>query len=255
MIQIDDHHQTTAKITELFETMRAAVFPNGIEAIEFKKFLYAVQHVERYRAKDVKAGRRPRFERKKLLSGAALCRAILDNAAGGRISLLYFISNCLPVLSYPHDIQAALDKKQIGLHEARTLARISEKNLGSNVKRKAVEIRRELLASHLKRQGTQKELRERVNDRLAGTGKAQAEAVSYLVAANDLKVSELIRMSEFDTEHLLWEEIKSLVFLTREIDAGNIEKESLKEILIDLGKIADKILKFKPKPNVRTIKF
>lgn len=254
LMQIGDHHQSTAKIGEIFDKMREAVFPQGIDTKEFRKFLFAVQHVERYPAKEIKGGRPPRFSRELVLGGSSKCKAILQNETAGRISLLYYISNSLPALSYPHDIRAALDLGKIGLADARTLARINKKNLGEKVKRRPVDIRRELLNSHLKRGGTQKELRERVSERLGTTAKARAKAVSFTIAENDLKVDELLELTEFDTQHLLWEEIKNLVFITREIDGSLIDDDSLKEILDDLGKIISKILKFKPEPETITIK-
>ena len=249
--QAKDHHHSADKIFELFEKMQTTIFPNGINEDEFKKFLYAVQHVERYPAKEVKSGRRPRFERGKLLAAASLIKSILESATNGRISLLYFISNCLPALDYPPDVKKALNENKINLDEARSLARINKINLGDKANRKPVEIRRELLLSHLRRHGSQKELRERVSERLGTTAKAAASAVSYHIAAMDFKVNELLEMNESDTDHLLWEEIKSLVFLAREIDVTLIGEDSLKEILNELGSVSHKLLKYKTQLAVK----
>jgi hypothetical protein len=254
--QSDNHHhplRTAPGIAALFEKLRSLIFPNGISREEFKKFLYAVQNVERRSAKDVKSGRPPRFERSLLLSAAAQIRSVLDEETGGRVSLLYFIANCLPALDYPTDVQTALDANKINLDEARSLARINLKNLGERgaataaggAKRKPVEIRRELLDSHLKRGGTQKELRQRVNDRINTTPKAQASVVSYQISVMDAAVDVHLEMNESDTDHLLWEEIKALVFLAREIDTGAIGDEMLEEILKDLDALKLRLMKFR----------
>jgi hypothetical protein len=101
--QPGDHHFSVDKISAVFERMRNAVFPNGIKDKDFKRFLFAVQHFERYPAKEAKAGRPPRFERNLLFSASARLNVVLEQETGGRISLLYFISSCSPVLDYPSD--------------------------------------------------------------------------------------------------------------------------------------------------------
>lgn len=231
--------------------MKGAIFPEKVGDAKFKKYLYAIQHVERYPAKDVKSGRPSKYDRQKLLTDAARLKMLLQRTSGGRQSLLYFIANCLPVLCYPPDVRKALDDHKINIDEARSLARINKKNLGDKTTRKPVEIRRELLESHLKRDGTQMELRMRVNERLGTTAKARAKAVSYEVAAMDLQIDEWIELNERDTDHLLWEEIKALVFLAREVEVDLIGEDALTEILSDLGSVSNKLLKYKPQPAVR----
>lgn len=104
------------------------------------------------------------------------------NTTGGRISLLRFITTYLPIPNYPHDVQKALDDYKINLEEARILAGINRDSLGEAVKRKASEIRKEIIESHIKRQGTQIELKKRVDERLTLTPKRQATNVTANVA-------------------------------------------------------------------------
>lgn len=246
---INSHH--SADIAGLFQEMKKAIFPENSSDAQFKKYLFAIQHVERYRAQEGKGGRPSRYDRKKLLTDAARLKMLLAAKGDSAPSLLYFIANWLPVLGYPTDVRAALDDGKINLDEARSLSRLNKKNMGNKTKRKPVEIRRELLRSHLKRRGTQNELRMRVKERLADGAKASAKAVSTVMAAMDGQVDELIAFNERDTEHLFWEEIKALVFLAREIQVDEIGEEPLKEILNDLGSIFNKLFKYKPLPAVR----
>ena len=242
---------TADRIGEIFDAMREKIFPDGITPLKFKKFLYAVQNVERRSIKEGQAGRPPRFERELLVSAAAKLRQILEDATGKRVSLLSFIANCLPALDYPPDVQYALDNWKINLDEARTLARINARGLGASEQKSASEIRGELLATHLRRGGTQMELRQRVNDRLGTTAKAQASVVSYQVAVLDEAVDELIEFDESDTSHLLWEDIKGLVFLAREINFDSMNEDAVDEVREDLEKITAKLLKFKTPSAVK----
>ena len=241
-----NHHLTAEKIYEVFEQMRVRIFPHGIAPSDFKKFLYAVQNAERRKVSSLNKGRRSRYPRQLLVPAATKLRVLLKEHFGDRVSLLYFINNCLPVIDYPPDLQTALNSATINLDVARSLARINKKNLGQDNKRKPVEIRRELLKSHLKRNGTQKELRQRINERLGVTAKAQATAISYQVAAYDLKVDALIEFHESDTEHLLWEDIKALVFLMREVDVNLIDDDVLTDMRKELENLKAKLAEFIP---------
>lgn len=252
--KFSDHHLSIARLEAILGKMKAEIFPNGTTFANFKKYLYAVQHVERYPAKETNKGRRPRFDREKLVKDASRLRMILSIEMKDRISLLHFITNYLSLLDYPNDVQTAYERMQINLEEARILARINRRNLGANVKRRAVDIRKELLESHRKRNGTQAELRRRVNEKIHFTPKAQAAALTLEVSSLNQKFDELLKFDEFDTEHLLWEEIKNLVYLAREADYTLIGDDALKEILGLTGQVSAKLQSFKPK-EIKIIKF
>ena len=240
-----DHFQTREKFFELFELMKAAVYPKGAADAEFKKLLFAVQYAERFPAKESKTGRRKKFDDAFLFNTALKIKAVLHNETGGRISLLRFISTYLPIINYPNDLLAALDKFQINLEEARILARINRRSLGAAVKRKPSEIRKEIIASHIKRQGTQAELNKRVAGKLHLTPLRQAENVAARVMEMDYEIDPLLAFDEFDTEHLLWEEIKGLVFLMREVDSSFINDENTADLLNELDAIKLKLFKFR----------
>lgn len=221
------------------------IYPKGISDNDFKKLLYAVQYAERYPAKESKSGRRARFDGTFLFNSSLKIKTVLQNETGGRISLLRFATTYLSIPSYPPDIQKALDDYKINLEEARILARIKRMTLGETVKRKPSEIRKEIIDSHLKRQGTQAELKKRVDERLNLTPKKQAAKVAAKVAAIDANFDELLEFNEFDTEHLLWEEIKGLVYLMREVISSAVDDETIEQILKDLDSIKLRLLKFR----------
>jgi hypothetical protein len=81
-------------------------------------------------------------------------------------------------------------------------------------------------------------LKKRVHERLNLTPKGQA----INVAAN---VDELLEFNEFDTEHLLWEEIKGLVYLMREVDSSIIDDETTEQVLKDLDSIKLRSVQFR----------
>jgi len=160
-----------------------------------------------------------------------------------------FVTTYLPVAKYPHDIQTALNNHKINLEEARILARINRAVLSDAVKRKPSEIRREIIDSHLKRQGTQFELKKRVDERLNLTPKKQAQNVGANVAALDANIDRMLEFNESDTEHLLWEEIKGLVYSMREVDSAVIDDETTEQILKDLDSIKLRLMKFRKTEN------
>lgn len=240
-----DSYQQQDAFRELFLKMKLAVYPDAIADEKFKKLLFAIQYYERHPLKESKSGRRAAFDDTFLFNSAAKIRAVLESETGGRISLLRFISTYLPMINYPKDLLKALDDYRINLEEARILARINRKNLGLNVKRKPSEFRREILESHLKRAGTQMELKMRVDQKLNTSPKRQAETVAANVALIDISIDELLEFNEFDTEHLLWEEIKGLVYLMRDVDASLLEDETTEQILRSLDEVKLKLFRYK----------
>lgn len=243
------------KLSELIEEMQAAVFPVGTSLSEFKKLLFAVQHHERKGELKSKSGRRKKFSDEFLISASLKLKSILQVHTQGRISLLRFVSTFLPILDYPRDIRTALNKYQINLSEARSLARLNSKNLGQKYKSKPVEIRKDLLNKHLKLRDTQAELDRKVTEKLASTPKVEAAKVTTQVIVLENLHDELLEFTEFDTTHLLWEQIKRLVYLAREIDVEIINESQLDELLNDLELLEFKLRKFRPLPSKDVIKF
>jgi hypothetical protein len=238
-----DPYQRRDKFSEILEQMNLAVYPKGTSCDDFRKLLYAIQYAERFPAKESNSGRRARFDETFLFNASMKIKVVLQNETGGRISLSRFITTYLPIPNYPHDIQTALNNHKINLEEARILARINRVALGNAVKRKPSEIRREIVDSHIKRQGTQLELKKRVDERLNLTPKKQAENLAATVATLDANIDELLEFNESDTEHLLWEEIKGLVYLMREVDSSAVDDETTEQVLKELDSIKLRLMK------------
>lgn len=237
-------YQKEENLLELLEKMKEALFPAGANIEEFKKLLFAIQHHERKPELKSKSGRRKNFSDDFLVNSATKVKSILYVRTSGRISLLRFVSTFLPILDYPRDIRSALNKYEINLVEARSLARINSKNLGQKYKSKPVEIRKELLRNHLKRNDSQTELERRVDEKLSSTPKVEAAKVTSQVIVLEDRFDELLEFSEFDTEHLLWEEIKALVYLAREIDPSRMTDPQTVELLNDLDSVKLKLSKY-----------
>lgn len=246
-------YQTEESLLELIEEMKLSVLPVGSTLADFKRLLFAVQHHERKPELKSKSGRRKRFSDEFLISSAAKLKSILYARTGGRISLLRFVSTFLPILDYPRDIRTLLNKYEINLIEARSLARINSKNLGQKYQSKPVEIRKELLKSHLKRNDTQAALERRVNEKLSSTPKVEAAKVTSQVIVLEERFDLLLEFSEFDTEHLLWEEIKALVYLAREIDTSLMTDEQTVEVLNELDSVKLKLRRYGEVKEIKQI--
>lgn len=238
---------TSALIEQLFLLMKNAIYPAGINDEDFKKYLFSVAHVLRYPAKDVQSGRKSKYSREELIARSVTLAELVNEETEGWLKLPFFITNCVPVLSYPQDIKHALDSGKINLEEARILSLVNRKNLGNKTKREPAHIRRDLLESHLRRAGTQKELRQRVNTKLGKTSKAEAESVTRIIKVLNEETDELLMLNENDTDHLLWEEIRNLVFLARDVDVTRIGEDTFTELLEELDKIQFKLVKYKPR--------
>lgn len=237
-------YQVEENLLKLLEEMKLAIYPAGISLADFKTLLYAIQHHERKPEIKSKSGRRKKYSDDFLLSSATKLKSILYTRTNGRIPLLRFVSTFLPILDYPRDIRTALNKQEINLAEAGSLARINSKNLGLKYKSKPVEIRKELLAGHLKRKDTQAALERRVSEKLSSTPKVEAAKVTSQIILLEDRHDELLEFSEFDTEHLLWEEIKALVYLAREIDPSLMTDEQTVEVLNELDSVKLKLRRY-----------
>lgn len=75
------------------------------------------------------------------------------------------------------------------------------------------------------------------------TPKKEAEKLAAELI--DINVDELLEFNEFDTEHLLWEEIKGLVYLMGEVDSSAVDNETTENGLKDLDSIKLKLIKFR----------
>lgn len=195
---------------------------------QLARFLFAVRHVERRPATDTKRGRPSRWPRERLMEAATQLRGILERETLGRISVNSFIGQYLPLLQFPPDVTDALASGRINLQEAAQLARLTPQRLGCSP-REARARREELVRQHLAVQGSQTRLRARVKELL---GEFQAETVSSEgMAAVVVKIDELLEVDPTDTRHLFWEEMKRIFFAMKEIEAEDLDEETMSDFL------------------------
>lgn len=203
---------------------------------ELLRFLYAVRHVERRPASDTERGRPSRWPRERLVEAAGQLRAILDRETSGRISVSSFIGQYLPILSFPSDVTAALSEEHINLPEAAQLARLAPERLGSSAA-EARRVRQEMLSAHLAARGSQTRLRARVKDML---GEAESDSVSSGAMAEVLaKADELLEVDPSDSRHLFWEEMKRIFFSMREVEAEDLDDESLTDLMSAVDELSN----------------
>lgn len=248
-----DTLQVAETILEVIIEIEKRIFP-GInlpaldENIEkMTKILRAILHVERDKNKktDKRSGRKPKFNREFLIIAAAHARKVLEEYFNDRVSLARFITTYLPVLKYPADIKDALKDFNINLEEARMLNRIKTDALPPGSSYGAETVRKMVLNAHLKRQGSQNDLRRKVEAKLGISASAIADAVS-VKSVEVVEISdELLKWNEFDTDHLFWEEIKDLVFLLRDVDTEKINPEEMNVLLNDIENLKLRLFKYR----------
>ncbi|MGH9852352.1 MAG: hypothetical protein ACREBD_21135 [Blastocatellia bacterium] len=153
-------------------------------------------------------------------------KAVLAKQYRDRISLSTFIGFCLPILNYPPDVIAALEKGEITRLEASQLARLTPERLDVKPK-KALAIREETLRNHIKMQGSQTQLRQRVAEMLGD----ETLVTSENLVASVHQVDDLLSVEEDDRRHLFYEQMKEFFFAMREIRPEEVDDQTLGEIL------------------------
>jgi hypothetical protein len=218
---------SVAEIRQVMEELRRRIpglIPDSEETL--RKMLHAIRHIERHPTGQSRSGRPSHFPRETLLEVARHLKAVLINRYRDRISPSTFIAFCLPILSYPQDVIAALEKGEITRLEASLLARLQPERLGV-MPSKALTIRQEVLHNHVRIQGSQTQLRQRVAELLG----AETLVTSENMTAAVNQVDELLTVGEDDQRHLFYEQMKEFFFAMREIKPEEIDDPTLEEIL------------------------
>lgn len=215
---------------------------------QLARFLFAVRHVERRPATDTKRGRPSRWPRERLTEAATQLRGILERETSGRISVNSFIGQYLPLLQFPSDVTDALAAGRINLLEAAQLARLTPQRLGCSP-REARARREEIVRQHLAVQGSQTRLRARVKELL---GEVQAETVSSEgMAAVVVKIDELLEVDPTDTRHLFWEEMKRIFFAMKEIEAEDLDEETMGDFLSAIDGVSNVLYRIETRRRKR----
>lgn len=213
-------------VCEEMRSRMPGVIPNSEKHLV--RFLYAVRHVERRPATDTRRGRPSRWRREDLVSAAGILRLILQRETSGRVSLNSFVGQYLQILDFPPEVAEALAVGKINLQEATQLARITPGRLDCT-HAEARRTRGEILQAHLAVQGSQTRLRARVKELL---GEAEHERISSEGLAEVLgKADELLEVNPGDTRHLFFEEMKRLFFAMREVEAEDLDEETMEDFL------------------------
>ncbi len=232
-------------VCQLLRDRMSDVIPSSEKGLI--RFLYAVRHVERRPTTDTKRGRPPRWPREKLVEAASQLRGILERETQGRVSVNSFIGQYLPLLSYPSDVTDALISGQINLQEAAQLARLTSQRLECSP-RAARSRRAELLNSHLAVQGSQTRLRSRVKELL---GESAGPDIPGGLASAVSTVDELLEVDPSDARHLFWEEMKRLFFAMREVEAEDLDDETMDDFLKAVDQVSNVLQRIEKKRRAR----
>jgi hypothetical protein len=203
---------------------------------QLTRFLFAVRHVERRPATDTKRGRPSHWPREKLMEAASQLRGILERETSGRVSVNSFIGQYVPLLNYPSDVTGALSKREINLHEAAQLARLTPERLETSPA-KAASMRQEVLHAHQLARGSQNSLRVRVKEILGEVVVISTKEMTSVVQ----KVDELLEIDPADKRHFFYEEMKRLFYAMREIQPDDIDDESLDQFMAAADQLSNAI--------------
>lgn len=189
---------------------------------EIVRLLRAVRHVETCPATDTRRGRPGEFPRETLLEAGRQLKAILERGTRGRISVQTFVGHYLPMLEWPEDVVAALERGDINRMEAAQAARLTPQRLGLH-RAQAAQVRRELIGNHVRAGGSQNSLRARVRELL---GEVPAVTSGKMTEAVQM-VDDLLRVNPEDNRHLFYEQMKDFFFALRDIRPDEIDDSTL----------------------------
>lgn len=189
---------------------------------KLKRLLLAVRHFETYPATDTKRGRPAKFNRELIEGTSHQLKAILERETGDRISVQTFVGHYLPILDWPTDAIAALDRGDLSRLEAAQVARITADRLGVK-EREAAKIREEMIAGHIRSAGSQTALREKVREALGELTIVTSEKMTEAIQ----RVDDLLQIDPGDRRHLFYEQMKDFFFALRDIQPDEIDDATL----------------------------
>jgi hypothetical protein len=215
---------------------------------DLARFLFAVRHVERRPATHTKRGRPSRWPREKLTEAASLLRGLLERETQGRVSVNSFIGQYVPLLQFPRDVTDALTRRDINLHEASQLARLTPERMDCTPA-EALSARAEVLRVHLLSHGSQNSLRARAKEILGEVTSISTEQMANVVQV----VDELLEIDPSDKRHLFYEEMKRLFYAMREIQPDDIDDESLDRFMAAADQLSNAIYAIELKRRKTTV--
>jgi hypothetical protein len=218
---------------------------------KLRKFLLAIRHLETYPATDTKRGRPADFDRDLLEDASRHLKAILERETGGRISIQTFVGHYLPILDWPEDVVAALERRDLSRLEAVQVARITADRLGVKP-REARRIRDEIAGNHIRSRGSQTALREKVREALGELTLVTTEKMTEAVE----KVDDLLRVDPSDRRHIFYEQMKDFFFALRDIQPDEIDDPTLDTLVERADGLMEVIhaIQWKRKQKEKTIR-
>lgn len=151
---------------------------------------------------------------------------ILAEQTGGRVSLQTFICQYLPLLNYPPDILDALSQGDLNRQEALSLARLSAKRLQTS-EAQARKLRQQLMRNHLLAQGSQNQLRQRVQEMLGQSSLLSRETLALGV----MKADALLEVDADDVKHIFFETIKDLFYAIRDLEPDDLQDADIAAVM------------------------
>ena len=189
--------------------------------------LNAIRHAERNPdLSSTKRGRPRHWQTEHLLQVAAHLRALLDRETQGRVSLSTFVGQHLRLLAYPEEVAAALQKAEINKQEALALSRITAEKL-QTTEAEARQMRLDLLRSHLDAQGSQNQLRARVQELFGENALVSTETLALSLIKSDA----LLEVNAEDIRHVFFETMKELFYAIRKFESDDLKEEDIEEFM------------------------
>jgi hypothetical protein len=170
-------------------------------------------------------GRPARYTREQLLRVDSQLRELLSRET--RLSVRSFVGQYLPILDFPQDVRAALERGDVNLFEAHQLARLNPRKLGGT-EGEARSLRRKLLEAHLLAQGSGTLLRARVKEALGEMREPDPTETEVMAVG---KADELLEADPLDASHLFFEELRMISRALREIGPEEVTDDDLSEIM------------------------
>ncbi len=204
------------------------------------RMLESARHSERRGTVAETRGRPRRWPRDDVALVSRKLKAVLRRETAGRVSLSSFISLYLPILRYPADVTAALAREEINIREASYLARLTPERLKCKA-REARQARVEMAKAHALTHGSQSSLRLRVKVILGEMHKGSLNPAEV----GRQKADALLMKNPHDPRHLFYEEVQRLTDAMDQIEAEELNGESLGEILRQIDKLFNMLRRIK----------
>jgi hypothetical protein len=232
-IKVDDF-ANRCFVNEVLNALEQKVFPAGITKIKRKSFLYAIHNTITYQSTDTKKGRKSKFPREQIIFGGSVLQNILDDKTNSQITVRRFVSKYLSILHFPADLVRWLESKEISLEEAHLLYRIKNPHVRERIKKQ-----------HLVLQSSQKMLRIIIEKEITGQAKIEFNKIEKIMTWESLLADDLLILNPNNSTHLLWEQVKLIVFELQELDLEFLAEDEVNQMLKTSGELLHQIQKFK----------